>query len=398
MKNINISLIDQIIYSSSPFLLFLILSSNTEFATFAFLSSTYTINVLFNSSYQAYLVEPVVTHWKYLGEKNQNQLLVSNLKTSITESYFVQILSLIYSALILFTLLDSVGEIILSLIFLWLSGISTSTLLLSRRIMYLTNYKQKSVYLSSSYLFLSLLLTYLFIENINTFPGLFYLLISIAALASTFIVSKEQFNFLVKSFSPEFRGLIRKYRVFDLLTVPSGWILANIYLSMGIIHLSSLELAQLKTYFMISSIGLAIHPVLHNIYIVKINKINKILFKEYFSRLILFLSIYFLIFWFFQKQIYNLLFPVYDFDSSSYLLILLYTVSGLFWLSISTIFRALKMGRAIFNIYLIGAIFLIYLFIYDPATNSYKAILHHTYASALSLVASFYYLFKAYEK
>lgn len=264
--------------------------------------------------------------------------------------------------------------------------------------MYLTNYKQKSVYLSSSYLFLSLLLTYLFIENINTFPGLFYLLISIAALASTFIVSKEQFNFLVKSFSPEFRGLIRKYRVFDLLTVPSGWILANIYLSMGIIHLSSLELAQLKTYFMISSIGLAIHPVLHNIYIVKINKINKILFKEYFSRLILFLSIYFLIFWFFQKQIYNLLFPVYDFDSSSYLLILLYTVSGLFWLSISTIFRALKMGRAIFNIYLIGAIFLIYLFIYDPATNSYKAILHHTYASALSLVASFYYLFKAYEK
>jgi hypothetical protein len=376
----------------------LILSSNTEFATFAFLSSTYTINVLFNSSYQAYLVEPVVTHWKYLGEKNQNQLLVSNLKTSITESYFVQILSLIYSALILFTLLDSVGEIILSLIFLWLSGISTSTLLLSRRIMYLTNYKQKSVYLSSSYLFLSLLLTYLFIENINTFPGLFYLLISIAALASTFIVSKEQFNFLVKSFSPEFRGLIRKYRVFDLLTVPSGWILANIYLSMGIIHLSSLELAQLKTYFMISSIGLAIHPVLHNIYIVKINKINKILFKEYFSRLILFLSIYFLIFWFFQKQIYNLLFPVYDFDSSSYLLILLYTVSGLFWLSISTIFRALKMGRAIFNIYLIGAIFLIYLFIYDPATNSYKAILHHTYASALSLVASFYYLFKAYEK
>ncbi len=330
MKNINISLIDQIIYSSSPFLLFLILSSNTEFATFAFLSSTYTINVLFNSSYQAYLVEPVVTHWKYLGEKNQNQLLVSNLKTSITESYFVQILSLVYSALILFTLLDSVGEIILSLIFLWLSGISTSTLLLSRRIMYLTNYKQKSVYLSSSYLFLSLLLTYLFIENINTFPGLFYLLISIAALASTFIVSKEQFNFLVKSFSPEFRGLIRKYRVFDLLTVPSGWILANIYLSMGIIHLSSLELAQLKTYFMISSIGLAIHPVLHNIYIVKINKINKILFKEYFSRLILFLSIYFLIFWFFQKQIYNLLFPVYDFDSSSYLLILLYTVSGLF--------------------------------------------------------------------
>ena len=61
MKNINISLIDQIIYSSSPFLLFLILSANTEFTTFAVLSSTYTINVLFNSSYQAHLVEPVVT-------------------------------------------------------------------------------------------------------------------------------------------------------------------------------------------------------------------------------------------------------------------------------------------------------------------------------------------------
>ena len=106
MKNINISLIDQIIYSSSPFLLFLILSANTEFTTFAVLSSTYTINVLFNSSYQAYLVEPVVTHWNHLDEKNQNQLLISNLKTSIRESYFVQIFSLIYSALILSTLLD----------------------------------------------------------------------------------------------------------------------------------------------------------------------------------------------------------------------------------------------------------------------------------------------------
>ena len=83
MKNINISLIDQIIYSSSPFLLFLILSANTEFTTFAVLSSTYTINVLFNSSYQAYLVEPVVTHWNHLDEKNQNQLLISNLKLQL---------------------------------------------------------------------------------------------------------------------------------------------------------------------------------------------------------------------------------------------------------------------------------------------------------------------------
>ena len=398
MKNINISLIDQIIYSSSPFLLFLILSANTEFTTFAILSSTYTINVLFNSSYQAYLVEPVVTHWNHLDKKNQNQLLVSNLKTSIRESYFVQILSLVYSTLILSTLLDSVGETILYLIFLWLSGMSTSTLLLSRRIMYLTNYKQKSVYLSSSYLFLSLLLIYLFIENINTFPGFFYLLISISALASTFIISKKQFNFLVKSFSPEFRGLIRKYRVFDFLTVPSGWILANIYLSLGIIHLSSLELAQLKTYFMISSIGLAIHPVLHNVYVVKINEINKALLKDYFSRVILFLSLYFLIFWNFKNEIYNLLFPFYIFDSSSYLLILLYTVSGIFWLCISTIFRALKMGRAIFNIYLIGAILLVCLFIFDPAKNLYNAILHHTYASALSLTASLYYLYKVYEK
>ena len=398
MKNINISLIDQIIYSSSPFLLFLILSANTEFTTFAVLSSTYTINVLFNSSYQAYLVEPVVTHWNNLDEKVQNQLLVSNLKISIRESYFVQILSLMYSTLILSTLLDSVGEIILYLIFLWLSGISTSTLLLSRRVMYLTNYKQKSVYLSSSYLFLSLLLIYLFIENINTFPGFFYLLISISALASTFIISKKQFNFLVKSFSPEFRDLIRKYRVFDFLTVPSGWILANIYLSLGIIHLSSLELAQLKTYFMISSIGLAIHPVLHNVYVVKINEINKALLKDYFSRVILFLSFYFLIFWNFKNEIYNLLFPFYNFDSSSYLLILLYTVSGIFWLCISTIFRALKMGRAIFNIYLIGAILLCCLFIFDPATNLYNAILHHTYASVLSLAASLYYLYKVYEK
>ena len=398
MKNINISLIDQIIYSSSPFLLFLILSANTEFTTFAVLSSTYTINVLFNSSYQAYLVEPVVTHWNNLDEKVQNQLLVSNLKISIRESYFVQILSLMYSTLILSTLLDSVGEIILYLIFLWLSGISTSTLLLSRRVMYLTNYKQKSVYLSSSYLFLSLLLIYLFIENINTFPGFFYLLISISALASTFIISKKQFNFLVKSFSPEFRGLIRKYRVLDFLTVPSGWILANIYLSLGIIHLSSLELAQLKTYFMISSIGLAIHPVLHNVYVVKINEINKALLKDYFSKVVLFLSSYFLIFWNFKNEIYNLLFPFYNFDSSSYLLILLYTVSGIFWLCISTIFRALKMGRAIFNIYLIGAILLCCLFIFDPATNLYNAILHHTYASVLSLAASLYYLYKVYEK
>ena len=398
MKNINISLIDQIIYSSSPFLLFLILSANTEFTTFAVLSSTYTINVLFNSSYQAYLVEPVVTHWNHLDEKNQNQLLISNLKTSIRESYFVQIFSLIYSALILSTLLDSAGEIVIYLILLWLSGISTSTLLLSRRIMYLTNYKQKSVYLSSSYLLLSLFLIYLFTENINTFPGFFYLLISTAALASTFIISKKQFNFLVKSFSPEFRGIIRKYRFFDLLTVPSGWILANIYLSLGIIHLSSLELAQLKTYFMISSIGLAIHPVLHNVYVVKINKVDKILLKDYFSRVILFISFYFLIFWFFQNQIYNLLFPIYNYDSSSYLLILLYTVFGIFWLCISTIFRALKMGRAIFNIYLIGAVLLVYLFIFDPATNLYNAILHHTYASVLSLVASLYYLYRVYDK
>ncbi|MAT79879.1 MAG: hypothetical protein CMD13_03985 [Flavobacteriales bacterium] len=398
MKNINISLIDQIIYSSSPFLLFLILSANTEFTTFAVLSSTYTINVLFNSSYQAYLVEPLVTHWNYLDEKNQNQLLVSNLKTSIRESYVIQIFSLVYSALILSILLDSVGEIVLYLILLWLSGISTSTLLLSRRIMYLTNFKQKSVYLSLSHLLLSLLFIYFFIDNINTFPGFFYFLISIAALASTFIISKKQFNFLIKSFSPEFRGLIKKYRFFDLLTVPSGWILANLYLSLGIINLSSIEIAQLKTYFMISSIGLAIHPVLHNVYVVKINQINKTLLKDYFSKVIYFISIYFLIFWFFQNQIYNLLFPFYDFDSSSYLLILLYTVSGIFWLCISTIFRALKMGMEIFIIYLIGAVLLVCLFVFNPATNIYNAILQHTYSSALSLAASLYCLYRVYEK
>ena len=179
MKNINISLIDQVVYSSTPFLLFLLLSSNSSIETFAILSSTYTINVLFNSSYQAYLVEPVVTHWNNLDEKIQNQLLVSNLKTSIRESYLVQIFSLVYSALILNTLLNSVFEIVVYLLLLWLSGISTSTLLLSRRIMYLTNYKQKSVYLSSSYLIISLLFVNFFTDNINTFPGFFYLFISI---------------------------------------------------------------------------------------------------------------------------------------------------------------------------------------------------------------------------
>ena len=141
--------------------------------TFALLSSTYTINVLFNSSYQAYLVEPVITHWNNLDEKMQNQLLVSNLKTSIRESYVVQIFSLAYSALILSTLLNSVFEIVAYLLLLWLSGISTSTLLLSRRIMYLTNHKQKSVYLSSSYLIISLLFVNFFTDNINTFPGFF---------------------------------------------------------------------------------------------------------------------------------------------------------------------------------------------------------------------------------
>ena len=398
MKNLNISLIDQIIYSASPFLLFLILSANTEISTFAILSSTYTINVLFNSSYQAYLVEPVITHWNNLDEKMQNQLLVSNLKTSIRESYVVQIFSLAYSALILSTLLNSVFEIVAYLLLLWLSGISTSTLLLSRRIMYLTNHKQKSVYLSSSYLIISLLFVNFFTDNINTFPGLFYLFISIAAFASTFIISKKQFNFFIKSFSPEFRGLIRNYRLFDLLTVPSGWILANIYLSLGIIYLPSLEIAQLKTYFMISSIGLAIHPVIHNVYIVKINNINRHLLKNYFSRVFLFISVYFIIFWFFQKQIYNLLFPIYNFDSSPYLLILLYTVSGIFWLCISTIFRALKMGKEIFIIYLLGAVLLVCLFLFDPVTNLYHAILHHTYSSIISLVVSLYYLYKVYEK
>ena len=129
MKNINISLIDQIIYSASPFLLFLMLSANTEITTFALLSSTYTINVLFNSSYQAYLIEPVITHWNNLDEKMQNQLLVSNLKTSIRESYVVQIFSLAYSALILSTLLNSVGEIVIYLSFMvvWDINFNTST-------------------------------------------------------------------------------------------------------------------------------------------------------------------------------------------------------------------------------------------------------------------------------
>ena len=92
------------------------------------------------------------------------------------------------------------------------------------------------------------------------------------------------------------------------------------------------------------------------------------------------------------------MFPIYNFDSSAYLLILLYTVSGIFWLCISTIFRALKMGKEIFIIYLLGALLLVCLFLFDPATNLYHAILHHTYSTVISLVVSLYYLYKVYEK
>ena len=66
MNKINISVIDQVIYSATPFILFLILSNSTNVSTFAILSSTYTINILFTSLYQAYLVEPVITHWDKL--------------------------------------------------------------------------------------------------------------------------------------------------------------------------------------------------------------------------------------------------------------------------------------------------------------------------------------------
>jgi len=41
---------------------------------------------------------------------------------------------------------------------------------------------------------------------------------------------------------------------------------------------------------------------------------------------------------------------------------------------------------------------LVCLFLFDPATNLYHAILHHTYSTVISLVVSLYYLYKVYEK
>ena len=178
MKNINISLIDQIIYSASPFLLFLMLSANTEITTFALLSSTYTINVLFNSSYQAYLIEPVITHWNNLDEKMQNQLLVRNLINSISESYVVQIFSFAYSALILSTLLNSVFEIVAYLLLLWLSGKCNFNTFTFQKNYNLTNHKQKSVSLFIIFnYFTSLLISSLIISTLfqDSFIFLFLL-------------------------------------------------------------------------------------------------------------------------------------------------------------------------------------------------------------------------------
>ena len=110
MKNINISLIDQVIFSSTPFLLFLFLSNNTDVETFAILSSTYTINVLFTSLYQAYLIEPVITHWDAFPSTIQQKLIKNNLITSIRETFIVQFISIIYSSIFLATIFDNVCE------------------------------------------------------------------------------------------------------------------------------------------------------------------------------------------------------------------------------------------------------------------------------------------------
>ena len=107
MNKINISVIDQIIYSATPFILFLILSNSTSVSTFAILSSTYTVNVLFTSLYQAYLIEPVITHWDSLDNDSRNNIIRKNLKVSIQESFLVQIISMLFATILLLNLLGA---------------------------------------------------------------------------------------------------------------------------------------------------------------------------------------------------------------------------------------------------------------------------------------------------
>ena len=85
MNKINISVIDQVIYSATPFILFLILSNSTNVSTFAILSSTYTVNILFTSLYQAYLVEPVINLWDKLDNDSRNNIINKKLKVILLE-------------------------------------------------------------------------------------------------------------------------------------------------------------------------------------------------------------------------------------------------------------------------------------------------------------------------
>ncbi len=397
MKKINISVVDQVIYSSTPFILFLILSNNTNVTTFAILSSTYTINILFTSLYQAYLVEPVITHWDSLDKDTRNKIIKKRLTVSIQESFLVQIISMLFAAFLLLNILGLSLTTCIYILLMWVSGISTSTIFLSRRLFYLSDNNNKSIYISSAYLFLSVILIIIFIDLINYFSGYFYLFISISALLTNILTTNKNLKSSVKPLSFNFKEIIKEYRIFDLLTVPSGWILSNMYLSFGILYLSKIHISELKTYMMIASIGLAIHPIIHNVYIVKLKIKNKKTMLEYAVPLFSFTFIYLMVFWFLREYIYFSLFPTFSFNSDVYLVALLYSFSGILWLSVSTIFRALKQGRAIFFIYLSGALCLTIFFFFNSANTVYDAILHHTISSSLSLLTAIYYLIFKYE-
>ena len=397
MNKINISVIDQVIYSATPFILFLILSNSTNVSTFAILSSTYTVNILFTSLYQAYLVEPVITHWDKLDNDSRNSIINKNLKVSLQESILVQIISMLFASILLVNILGFSSSTLLYVLMMWLSGISTSTIFLSRRLSYLSDNSHKSIYISSSYLFISVILITVFIDFINDSSGYFYLFISVSALLTNFITSKQKFDVSVESYSIYLKNIIKDYRIYDLLTVPSGWILSNMYLALGILYLNKIHISELKTYMMIASIGLAIHPIIHNVYIVKLRNKSKKTLKEYALPVAGFSSIYLIVFWFLRESIYSVLFPTFLFDSDVYFITLIYSLSGILWLSISTIFRATKQGRAIFYIYLTGALGLTILFFFNSASNVYEAILHHTISSSLSLLTAIYYLIFKYE-
>ena len=397
MNKINISVIDQVIYSATPFILFLILSNSTNVSTFAILSSTYTVNILFTSLYQAYLVEPVITHWDKLDNDSRNNIINKKLKVSLQESILVQIISMLFASILLVNTLGFSFSILIYLLLMWISGISTSTVFLSRRLSYLSENSHKSIYISSSYLFISVILITVFIDFINDFSGYFYLFISLSALLTNFITSKQKFDVTVETYSLHLKKIIKDYRIYDLLTVPSGWILSNMYLALGILYLNKIHISEIKTYMMIASIGLAIHPIIHNVYIVKLNNKNKQTIIKYVLPVFGFSFIYLIIFWFLREYIYSLLFPTFIFNSDVYFITLIYSLSGILWLSIATIFRARKQGRAIFYIYLSGALILIFLFFFDSASNVYEAILHHTISSSLSLFTAIYYLLFKYE-